>query len=236
MRQPSITIIGAGFGGIGTAIELTRAGLHRRHRPREGRRGGRGLAREHLPERRVRRAVVALLVVVRAQPRAGRTATPARTRSSPTSSAPPASYGVLDLVRTGVEVTSAAYDETARSWHLTTADGEDLDTDVLITAVGQLSRPAIPAPARDRHLRRTLPSTPPSGTTTSTWRASGSRCSAPAPAPSSSCPASSPEAAHVTVFQRSAPYVAPKPDREYTRTHTGAFTRFPRDPGLRPRA
>ena len=26
MRQPSITIIGAGFGGVGTAIELKRAG------------------------------------------------------------------------------------------------------------------------------------------------------------------------------------------------------------------
>ena len=41
-------------------------------------------------------------------------------------------------------------------------------------------------------------------------------------------PGIQPEAGHVTVFQRSAPYVVPKPDREYTRTHNGAFRRFPR--------
>ena len=36
--------------------------------------------------------------------------------------------GVLDLVRTGVEVTSAAYDETTASWRLETAHGRDRST------------------------------------------------------------------------------------------------------------
>jgi cation diffusion facilitator CzcD-associated flavoprotein CzcO len=34
-------------------------------------------------------------------------------------------------------------------------------------------------------------------------------------------------AAHVTVFQRSAPYVVPKPDRGYTRLHHGLFRHLP---------
>ena len=41
-------------------------------------------------------------------------------------------------------------------------------------------------------------------------------------------PGIQPDAGHMTVFQRSAPYVAPKPDREYTRTHGRLFRRFPR--------
>ena len=61
--------------------------------------------------------------------------------------------GVLDHLRTRVEVTSAAYDETARSWRLTTTDGETIDTDVLVSAVGQLSRPAIPGHPGDEQLR-----------------------------------------------------------------------------------
>ena len=43
-------------------------------------------------------------------------------------------------------------------------------------------------------------------------------------------PGIQPEAGHVTVFQRSAPYVVPKPDREYTRTHGKALPPLPRAP------
>ncbi len=41
-----------------------------------------------------------------------------------------------------------------------------------------------------------------------------------------------PIAAQVTVFQRSAPYVVPKPDRAYTSAHLSAFRRFPRTQGF----
>ena len=40
-------------------------------------------------------------------------------------------------------------------------------------------------------------------------------------------PGIQPDAAHVTVFQRSAPYVVPKPDREYTKTHNRLFRSVP---------
>ena len=47
-------------------------------------------------------------------------------------------------------------------------------------------------------------------------------------------PGIQPDAGHVTVFQRSAPYVVPKPDREYTRTHNRLFGSA--DPDLRSQA
>ncbi len=142
---------------------------------------------------------------------------------------------MLDLVRTGVEVTSAAYDETTAPWHLETATGEHIDTDVLVTAVGQLSRPSIP------HL-------PGIGTFTgpafhsAEWDHDvdlrGKRIAVLGTGASAIqfVPASSPTRATMTVFQRSAPYVAPKPDREYTAHPQPRVQALPAHPGLRPRA
>ena len=55
-----------------------------------------------------------------------------------------AEAGILDRVRTGVEVTGAAYDETAGTWTVRTAAGEEIDADVLVPALGQLHRPVVP--------------------------------------------------------------------------------------------
>ncbi len=226
MRQPSITIIGAGFGGVGTAIELTRAGFTD-VTVLEKADGVGGVWRENTypnaacdvpsslyswsfapnpgwPHRYSRQDEILAYIE--------RTA---------------GELGVLDLVRTGVEVTEAAYDETARSWRLTTAAGEDLVTDVLITAVGQLSRPAIP------HLPG-IGSFEGPAFHSAEWDHDvdlvGKRIAVLGTGASAIqfVPGIQPGAAHVTVFQRSAPYVVPKPDREYTSTHTRAFTRFPR--------
>lgn len=58
-------------------------------------------------------------------------------------------YGVRPSIRFNSEVESAAYDEDAHVWHLTVRDGGGerwrVTATVLITAVGQLNRPAIPA-------------------------------------------------------------------------------------------
>jgi cation diffusion facilitator CzcD-associated flavoprotein CzcO len=226
MHQPSITIIGAGFGGIGTAIELTRAGFTD-VTVLEKADGVGGVWRENTypnaacdvpsslyswsfapnpgwPHRYSRQDEILAYIE--------RTA---------------GDLGVLDLVRTGVEVTEAAYDETARSWHLTTAAGEYLDTDVLITAVGQLSRPAIP------HLPG-IGSFEGPAFHSAEWDhdvdLTGKRIAVLGTGASAIqfVPGIQPDAAHVTVFQRSAPYVVPKPDREYTAAHTRSFTRFPR--------
>src|SRR6478735_2211800 len=213
MRQPSITIIGAGFGGLGTAVELKRAG-YRDITVLEKADGVGGVWRENTypnaacdvpsslyswsfapnpgwPHRYSRQDEILAYIE--------RTA---------------GELGVLDLVHTGVEVTEAAYDEAARSWHL-------------ITAVGQLSRPAIP------HLPG-IGSFEGPAFHSAEWDHDvdlrGKRIAVLGTGASAIqfVPGIQPDAAHVTVFQRSAPYVVPKPDREYTRTHSRMFRRFPR--------
>src|SRR5215210_5774071 len=53
-------------------------------------------------------------------------------------------YGVFERIRTGTEVESASWDEERGKWNVETSAGSH-EADVLITACGQLSQPAIPA-------------------------------------------------------------------------------------------
>src|SRR6476620_391541 len=53
--------------------------------------------------------------------------------------------GLTERIRFNSEVTDAEYDETANTWTVRTADGAEFTADVLVTAVGQLSRPSLPA-------------------------------------------------------------------------------------------
>ena len=226
MRQPSITIIGAGFGGLGTAVQLKQAG-YRDITILEKADGVGGVWRENTypnaacdvpsslyswsfapnpgwPHRYSRQDEILAYIERTAR-----------------------EQGVMDLVRTGTEVTSAAYDETTATWHLETANGEKIDTDVVVTAVGQLSRPSIPQlPGVDTFAGPAFHS--------AEWDHSvdlrGKRIAVLGTGASAIqfVPGIQPDAGRITVFQRSAPYVAPKPDREYTRTHNRTFKRFPR--------
>ncbi len=47
-------------------------------------------------------------------------------------------------LRTGADVQRAAFDESAGRWRLTLAGGEEVEAEVLVSACGQLTRPAIP--------------------------------------------------------------------------------------------
>lgn len=53
-------------------------------------------------------------------------------------------YGIEEHVRWNTEVTGAEWDEATASWVVELADGERLATSILISAVGQLSRPYVP--------------------------------------------------------------------------------------------
>jgi cation diffusion facilitator CzcD-associated flavoprotein CzcO len=134
--------------------------------------------------------------------------------------------GIRPLIRTGVEVTGAAYDESDATWTVATATGETITADFLVTAVGQLSRPVVPdLPGIDSFTGPAFHS--------ARWDHSadlrGKRIAVLGTGASAIqfVPGIQPVAGHVTVFQRSAPYVVPKPDRAYTRLHQRSFTRFP---------
>jgi cation diffusion facilitator CzcD-associated flavoprotein CzcO len=54
-------------------------------------------------------------------------------------------HGILPYIRLNTAVAGADYDETAGVWRVHTQDGAVHEADIFIPAVGQLSRPAIPA-------------------------------------------------------------------------------------------
>jgi cation diffusion facilitator CzcD-associated flavoprotein CzcO len=137
-------------------------------------------------------------------------------------------FDVLRRIRFDTEVLGAAFDEAAGRWRLRLAGGGEHEADVLITATGQLSRPSTPGipglngfqgavfhsahwdHAHDFRDRRVA--------------VLGTGASA-----IQFVPAIAPVTARLSVFQRSAPYVLPKPDRAY---RSRALTRFRRVPGL----
>lgn len=135
-------------------------------------------------------------------------------------------HGIDRLVRTGTEVAGAAFDEQSNRWQVTTTTGEVFDCDVLIPAVGQLSQPAIPAIA---------------GTETFTGPAfhsarwnhdadlSGKRVAVIGTGASAVqfVPAIADRVGRLMLFQRSAPWILPKPDRRYRRWHHRLFRRIP---------
>jgi cation diffusion facilitator CzcD-associated flavoprotein CzcO len=135
--------------------------------------------------------------------------------------------GLLDLVRTGVEVASCRFDEETGRWRVLDTSGRAFDADVVISAVGQLSNPVVPAiPGADSFAGPAFHS--------AEWRhdvdLTGKRVAVVGTGASAIqfVPGIVDAVGSMTVFQRSAPYVVPKPDQEYRPFHHRAFDRFPK--------
>ncbi|MDP9795932.1 cation diffusion facilitator CzcD-associated flavoprotein CzcO [Catenuloplanes nepalensis] len=132
--------------------------------------------------------------------------------------------GVTPHVRLNTEVVAARWESGA--WHLSTADGTEIVADVLVPAVGQLSRPVIPVlPGAATFAGRALHTTGWDDTIEVTGRrvaVIGTGASA-----IQLVPAIAGDAAHVTVFQRTAPWTLPKPDRRYGRVRRLLYRRVP---------
>ena len=134
--------------------------------------------------------------------------------------------GLLAHVRTGVEVVSCELDETTGRWLVTAADGSTYDAEVVVTAVGQLSQPVVPAlPGADSFAGPAFHS--------AQWRhdvdLTGKRVAVVGTGASAIqfVPGIVDRVAAMTVFQRSAPYVVPKPDQAYRGYHHRAFEKAP---------
>lgn len=132
--------------------------------------------------------------------------------------------GLLDLVRTGVEVRAATFDEATGRWRVDAADGTSYDADLVVAALGQLSEPVVPA----------LPGTFDGPTFHSAqWRhdvdLTGRRVAVVGTGASAVqlVPGIVDRVGSMTVFQRSAPYVVPKPDQAYRERHHRLFRRHP---------
>jgi cation diffusion facilitator CzcD-associated flavoprotein CzcO len=230
MTSPRILIIGAGFGGIGTAIELTSHGfddvtvLEKADHPG-------GVWRDNTYPNAACDVPSSLYSWSFAP-------NPQWARRY-AGQADILDYidrvvderGLRSRIRTGVEVTAASYDGATATWHVETSTGESFEAEFLVSAVGQLSRPVTPKiPGAATFVGPAFHS--------ARWDHSvdltGKRIAVLGTGASAIqfVPGIQPIADRVVVFQRSAPYVVPKMDRAYTRTHHRAFTRFPRTQDL----
>lgn len=138
-----------------------------------------------------------------------------------------AGAGLLDLVHTGQEVTALRYDEGTRTWTVRTAAGATYEADVVVSALGQLSDPIVPdLTGRDTFTGPAFHS--------ARWRhdvdLDGARVAVVGTGASAIqfVPGIVDRVGSMTVFQRSAPYVVPKPDLEYPARHHRLVGRHPR--------
>ena len=134
-------------------------------------------------------------------------------------------HGVLDRIRTDTEVTRARWDEERSRWLLETSAGAH-EADILITACGQLSVPKMPSiPGLESFDGPTFH--------TAQWRHDvelagkrvaviGTGCSA-----IQTVPAIQPIVEHLDVYQRSPGWTIPKMDFAYSERTRRLFERFP---------
>ncbi|HMC49478.1 MAG TPA: NAD(P)/FAD-dependent oxidoreductase [Solirubrobacterales bacterium] len=132
-------------------------------------------------------------------------------------------FGVLDRIRTATEVRSAAWQEERGKWLLETSAGPH-EADLLLTACGQLSVPAVP-PIQG------LESFDGPAFHTAEWRhdvdLSGKRVAVVGTGCSAIqvVPAIQPQVAQLDVYQRSPGWTLPKMDFEYSARAQALFSR-----------
>ncbi|MGW5573492.1 flavin-containing monooxygenase [Nocardia thailandica] len=135
-------------------------------------------------------------------------------------------YDIRRHVRFGTEVTAAGFDDATGKWTVTTADGDTVVVDVLVSAVGQLSRPGFPEiEGADRFAGPAFHS--------AQWDhdvdLTGKRVAVIGTGASAIqfVPEIAPQVDRLTVFQRTAPHIIPRPDRAFSPWHQRMFEKLP---------
>ncbi|GAC67867.1 flavin-containing monooxygenase [Gordonia soli] len=131
-------------------------------------------------------------------------------------------YGLRERIRFGSDVVSANWDEHGLQWSVTTADGAEFRADVVVSAVGQLSQPAMPAidgidefDGTSVHSARWDPDIEIADRRVAVIGTGASAAQL--------IPGIAPDVGELTVFQRHAPWVFRKMDVEYPRWRKAAF-------------
>ncbi|HJY74402.1 MAG TPA: NAD(P)/FAD-dependent oxidoreductase, partial [Streptosporangiaceae bacterium] len=219
-----VVIIGAGFGGIGMAIALKRAGLEDFViLDRADDLGGTwrdnsypGLTCD----------IPSQLYSFSFRPWRWSRRFPPRDEILTYLHALVAEHGLRPHLRLGAGVADAEFDEDQARWTLTLGDGETLQATAIVCAVGQLGKPVLPdIPGRDDFAGPSWHS--------ARWNhdvdLAGRRVAVVGTGASAIqfVPEIAKVAAHVDVYQRSAPYVLPKADRPYRDGELALFDRVP---------
>jgi cation diffusion facilitator CzcD-associated flavoprotein CzcO len=133
--------------------------------------------------------------------------------------------GLIPHVRFGIEVEEARWDDEAQVWRLTTSGGE-LTAKAVASAAGPLSEPAIPHIPGLREFEGTI-------FHSATWDhdhdLTGERVAVVGTGASAIqfVPQIQPKVAKLHLFQRTPPWIMPRPDRPITRVERFIYRRFP---------
>jgi cation diffusion facilitator CzcD-associated flavoprotein CzcO len=134
-------------------------------------------------------------------------------------------FGVLPHLHLGVALLDARWDDVAQRWHVSTNRGE-IVARVLVLGTGALSEPSVPSlPGLDSFAGTTFHS--------AAWRwdhdLTGRRVAVVGTGASAIqfVPHVQRAAGHMTLFQRTAPWVMPRRDREYGRFERWLYRRLP---------
>jgi cation diffusion facilitator CzcD-associated flavoprotein CzcO len=134
-------------------------------------------------------------------------------------------FGVVDHIRLGCEVAGAQWDEDSQRWRIETSDGE-FTADVLVAAPGFLSEPSVPSlPGLESFAGAVFH--------TARWNhdhdLTGRRVAVLGTGASAiqTVPAIQPIVGHLSVFQRTPPWVMPHRDRPITDFERRMYRRFP---------
>jgi cation diffusion facilitator CzcD-associated flavoprotein CzcO len=135
-------------------------------------------------------------------------------------------YGIRPHLRTGTRIAEARWDASSLQWNLTTATGERVAADVLVSGLGMLNVPHVPPiPGAERFGGRAFHS--------SRWDHSrpvaGERVASIGTGASAIqyVPAIAPEVEHLTVFQRTPIWITPRLDEAYSPEQQRRFARVP---------
>lgn len=135
-------------------------------------------------------------------------------------------YRLRDHIRFNKEVAGALFDETTNTWTVTTTDGDSLTADIVVTATGQLNQPAWPnIPGLDTFTGETFHSARWDHSVDLTGKnvgVIGTGASA-----IQFVPEIVPKVKALSLFQRSAAWVLPKPDRPFYRWEQTLFRKIP---------
>lgn len=225
MTTPSIIIIGAGFAGLGVALELRRAGVDSFTILERAADLG-GVWRENTYPGAAC-DVPSPLYSWSFEPKSDWPRRFSEQRDIHAYMRDVAEkHDLARFIRFGTEVTDAEFDQQTGRWTVSTADGARLVADMLVPAVGQLSRPAMPnIPGIDTFAGPAFHS----AEWDHTVELAGKRvaCIGTGASAIQYLPRIQPDAAHLTLFQRSAAWVLPKFDTEYSTTHKAVFKYLP---------
>jgi cation diffusion facilitator CzcD-associated flavoprotein CzcO len=223
-RSRSIAVVGGGFGGVGAAVMLRRAGFGEVTVFERGERVGGVWHHNTYPGAACDVPSHLYEFSFAPNPRWSRRYAPQAEIQAYLEDVA-RRHGVLERVRAGTQVTSARWDEAQNRWLLETTGGPHA-ADVLITACGQLSVPSTPAiPGLQDFAGPAFH--------TADWRHEveladkrvaviGTGCSA-----IQVVPAIQPRVAHIDVYQRSPGWTFPKMDFAYSERMQRLFERFP---------